>query len=149
LSGLSTGLLAQTNAPDPRPSRMDKMHERMAERHRQHLTELKAKLQLQASQEAAWDVFAQSMKAPAKPLAHPDHGTLEKLTTPERIDRIQTFMRERDAQMRQHGDATKMFYASLNAEQQKVFDAETARFMNAYMRQGSPQGMYPGYGIKH
>ena len=122
------------------PARMEKMHERMAERHNKHLSELKAKLQLQASQESAWTSFAQTMQAPAKPLARPDRLALEKLTTPERIDQMQAFKAQRDAHMQQRADATKAFYASLNADQKKTFDAETSRFMAQHMGQGMQHG---------
>ena len=142
LSVLAGSALAQAGpGPDGQhPARMEKMHERMAERHNKHLTELKGKLQLQPSQEGAWTTFAQAMQPPAKPLARPDRLALEKLTTPERIDQMQAFKAQRDAHIQQRADATKAFYASLNAEQKKTFDAETARFMAQRMGQGMPHG---------
>lgn len=127
------------------PARMEKMRERMAERHNKHLNELKGKLQLQASQDGAWTAFAQAMQAPAKPLQRPDRAALEKLTTPERIDQMMAFKAQRDEHMRQRAEATKAFYAALNADQKKTFDAETARFMKHRMDQGMHQGhpMHP------
>lgn len=142
LSSLAGSVLAQPG-PGPevqRPARMEKMHERMAERHSKHLAELKAKLQLQTNQEAAWTAFAQAMQPPAKPLAHPDPATLEKLSTPERIDQMQAFKVQRDAQMQKRAEATKTFYAGLNAEQKKTFDAENGRFMAQRMGQGMQHG---------
>ena len=152
LSVLAAGSALAQPGPGPdgqRPARMEKMHERMAERHNKHLTELKAKLQLQANQETAWTTFAQAMQPPAKPLARPDRLALEKLTTPERIDQIQAFKAQRDAHMQQRADATKAFYASLNAEQKKTFDAETARFMTQRMGQGMGQSMPHGHAMHH
>lgn len=142
LSSLSGTVLAQAApmAEGQRPARMEKMHERMTERHNKHLNELKAKLQLQAGQDTAWAAFAQAMQPPAKPWPHPDHATLEKLTTPERIDQMQAFKAQRDERMQKRADATKAFYASLNADQKKTFDTETARFMHAHMAQGMKQG---------
>ena len=55
---------------------------------------------------------------------------MEKLTTPERIDQMQDMHAQREAEMKKRGNATKLFYASLNAEQKKTFDAETARMMH-------------------
>mgnify|MGYP000387936472 CR=1 FL=1 len=58
-----------------------------------------------------------------------DRAAMAKLSTPERIDQMQALHAQRDAEMKKRGDATKTFYAGLNAEQKKTFDAETARFM--------------------
>lgn len=154
LSGLSNVALAQT-APEaknnsPRAERMDKMHAQMGERHAKHLAELKGKLKLEAGQESAWNVFEQSMQPPAKPMAHPDRAAMEKMTTPERIDQMQAHKAQRDAQMQKHADATKTFYAALNATQKKVFDTETARVMRGGMGAGMgadmPGGMRRGEG---
>ena len=134
LAGTVFAQTAPTTSPEAqRPARMEKMRERMAERHSKHLNELKAKLHLQAGQDASWSAFAQAMQAPAQSLPRPDHAALEKLTTPERIDQMQQFHTQRDAEMKKRGDATKTFYAGLNAEQKKTFDAETARHMRSDM----------------
>jgi len=109
--------------------RMEKMREFMAERQQKRLEALKTKLQLQAGQESAWKTFAEAMQPPAQRPARPDRAALEKLTTPERIDQMQALHAQRDAEMKRRAEATKTFYASLNPEQKKTFDAETARFM--------------------
>jgi hypothetical protein len=44
------------------------------------------------------------------------------MTTPERLDRMQAMKAQRDAHMQQRAEATKAFYATLNAEQKLVFD---------------------------
>lgn len=108
------------------------MRERMAQSHAKHLGELKTKLKLDASQETAWKTFADSMQPPAQRM-HPDRAALAKLSTPERIDQMQALHAQRDAEMKKHGEATKLFYAGLNAEQKKTFDAETARHMQGEM----------------
>ena len=135
LAGLTGLTLAQT-APEaktsgPRAERMDKMHAKMGERHAKHLADLKGKLRLEAGQESAWAAFEQSMQMPGKPMARPDRAAMDKLTTPERIDQMQAHKAQRDADMQRHADATKTFYAALNASQKKVFDAETARAMQS------------------
>lgn len=118
--------------------RMEKMHEHRAARHQQHLTELKAKLQLQTGQETAWKTFAEAMQPPAQPLARGHLATMDKLTTPERIEQMQAMHAQRDAAMKKRAEATLAFYAGLNAEQKKTFDAETARFMAAGPVRGHP-----------
>ncbi|MEK7345779.1 MAG: Spy/CpxP family protein refolding chaperone [Pseudomonadota bacterium] len=148
LAGLSGLTLAQT-APEaksnsPRAERMDKMLAKMGEHRAKHLTELKGKLKLDAGQESAWTAFEQSMKPPAKPMARPDRAAMEKMTTPERIDQMQAHKAERDAQMQKHADATKTFYAALNATQKKVFDAETTRAMHSGMGKMGGMGAMGG-----
>ncbi|WP_233253593.1 Spy/CpxP family protein refolding chaperone [Limnohabitans sp. 2KL-1] len=142
LSGLALAQTAPESKTDAsRMERMDKMHARMNERHGKHLSELKAKLKLEATQEAAWTTFEQSMQKPGKSMARPDRASLQKLTTPERIDQMQAHKAQRDAEMQKHADATKTFYGTLNAEQKKLFDSETARAMHNQMgHEGKHQG---------
>jgi hypothetical protein len=131
MTGLTGLALAQnTSAPTdgPRAGRMEKMREHKAERHAQHLTELKSKLNLQAAQEPAWNTFTQSMQHPAR-MARPERATFEQMTTPERLDQMQAMKAQRDAHMQQRAEATKAFYATLNTDQKQVFDQETARMM--------------------
>jgi protein CpxP len=131
MAGLTSFALAQsTSTPtdSPRVGRMEKMREHKAERHTQHLASLKSKLNLQAAQEPAWQSFTQSMQHGAR-MARPERASFEKMTTPERLDQMQAMKAERDAHMQQRAQATKTFYASLNADQKQVFDHETAHMM--------------------
>ena len=131
MAGLTGLALAQnTSAPadNARVGHMEKMREHKAERHMQHLAELKSKLNLQATQEPAWNSFTQSMQYPAQ-MVRPERASFEKMTTPERLDMMQAMKAQRDAHMQQRAEATKTFYASLSTEQKQVFDQETARMM--------------------
>jgi periplasmic protein CpxP/Spy len=49
---------------------------------------------------------------------------MDKLTTPQRIDKMREMRTQRMAAMDKRMDATKTFYAALSPEQQKTFDAE-------------------------
>ena len=110
--------------------RMDrsKMEAMMAKHH----AALKAKLKLTAEQEGAWTTFTTAMKPPAH-MDHPrmDRAEMAKLSTPERIDKMHALrtqhMADMNAAMDKRDDATKAFYAVLNDDQKKVFDAEHAR----------------------
>lgn len=107
------------------PAKMEQMHAR-------HMADLKAKLKITASQEAAWTTFTEAMKPPADMMGkRPDHAEMDKLSTPERIDKMRALHKEHmaamEAAMDKRGDATKAFYATLSPEQQKVFDAEFAK----------------------
>ena len=95
-----------------------------------HQTELKAKLKLTPAQEGAWTAFTAALQPPAQ-MARPtpeQRAELDKLSTPERIDKMRALRTQRMADistaMDQRGEATKTFYAALSPEQQKTFDAE-------------------------
>jgi hypothetical protein len=105
---------------------------KMTQMHTQHMADLKAKLKITASQEAAWTTFTDAMKPPADMMGkRMDRGELDKLSTPERIDKMRAQHKEHmaamDVAMEKRGDATKAFYATLSTAQQKVFDAEFAK----------------------
>lgn len=98
-----------------------------AERRAERMTELKGKLKLAPEQEAAWNAFAGASQPRMRHTAEEREamrGELEKLNTPQRLDRMQAMSEVRRARMAQRAEATKAFYAQLTAEQQSVFDAE-------------------------
>ncbi len=121
-----------------------KMQARMEKRQ----AALKVALKLTPTQEGAWTTFTAAMKPPADMMGkHPDFDALAKLPTPARIDKMNALhaqhVAEMNAAMAQRGDATKAFYATLTPEQQKVFDASTARH---FSRAGHMGGMHHGSG---
>jgi periplasmic protein CpxP/Spy len=87
---------------------------------------LKEKLQITPAQEGAWTTYMSALK-PASNVQRPERGEFDKLTTPERIDRMRALRVAHEAEMDKRADATKAFYAALTPEQKKVFDAETLR----------------------
>lgn len=105
------------------PARMQQM---MQERRAQRLARLKETLQITPAQEGAWTTWTASRQPPAN-WKRPDRAELERLPTPERIDRMRALRTERDAMMDRRAEATKVFYTVLNATQKRVFDIETAR----------------------
>ena len=95
---------------------------------------IKAELKLTPEQEPAWSAFIARTQPQAG--AMPRQSTREdwsKLTTPQRLDKMQALKAERDAAMAKRTEAIKSFYAALNADQQKVFDS---KFMSGYQRAG-------------
>lgn len=96
-------------------------------RRAEHLSGLKAKLNLAPEQEAAWNTFT-SASQPGMHRMGGDQKAMRdefaKLSTPERIDRMQARSEMRRAEMAERAEAIKAFYAQLTPEQQKVFDAE-------------------------
>lgn len=144
LVGLSASAIAQnTAAPaaDPHahhkassggatspaePTRRADMRQKMADRHAQHLAQLKAALQLTAAQEPAWKAFI-ARTEPTPPQAQTAAEDWSKLTTPQRLDRMQALHNERNTALAQRIEATRSFYAQLTPEQQKTFDAQGLR----------------------
>jgi periplasmic protein CpxP/Spy len=99
------------------PAKRQEMRQVRMER---RLAELKLKLAITGAQEGAWNAFVTAMKPTQRPRI--DRAELEKLATPERIDRMRALRNARMAEQDRRGDATKQFYAALNADQKKVFD---------------------------
>ena len=104
-----------------RAERHAQMQKRMAERQ----AAFKAELKLTPEQEPAWNAFIARTQPQAG--AAPRRGDREdwsKLTTPQRLDKMQALKAERDAALAKRIDAIKSFYAALNTDQQKVFDSK-------------------------
>ena len=102
-----------------------RMEEHMAKRQ----AVLKVRLKVTADQEGAWTTFTNAMKpSPDMLKRRADmRAEMDKLTTPERMDKMKALRGERDAQMDKHAAAVKTFYAVLTPEQKKVFDAQHMR----------------------
>ena len=101
-----------------------KMQERMAQRQ----AALKHSLELSPAQEPAWNTFITSMQPGERParLGQLNRDEMQKLTTPERIERMRAQRAQRHAQADLRADAALAFYAELNPAQQKTFDKHTA-----------------------
>ena len=136
-------LTAFAQAPGPSPQNMPsqgghammndpKREAHRAERHQKHLNDMKVFLQLQASQEAAWAAFESVMKQPMKRHMAPVPADMEKMSTPERIDKMMAVKAERDAEIAKRMNASKTFYAALTPAQQKVFDTHTQKFLKRH-----------------
>ncbi len=67
---------------------------------------------------------------PSAPPARPKHEDIAKLSTPERLDKMRELRQQREAEFDKRDAATRSFYAGLSPEQQKTFDARTARPMH-------------------
>lgn len=143
LAGAGFSVMAQQSAPNaamadgkPRMEHHQRMDPaKMEEMHAKRVAELKTKLKITAAQEGAWTTFTAAMKPPARD-AHqrPDRAELDKLSTPERLDKMRVLrtqhLTDMQAQMDKRDEATKTFYAVLSPEQKKLFDAEHARMGN-------------------
>lgn len=100
-----------------------KSGERMKAHMAKRQAALHGKLKLTTAQEGAWSKFNERMQ-PGSPPARPDKAEIEKLSAPERMDRMYAMMKEREKKMVERIAAVKEFYAVLTPEQQKIFNDE-------------------------
>ncbi|MDM0021563.1 Spy/CpxP family protein refolding chaperone [Variovorax saccharolyticus] len=142
------GAQAPAKPQHPRADRAERA-ERMQAHRTQRLAALKEKLKLTPAQESAWSSFTTAQQPPARPDAaqrEARRAEFAKLTTPQRLDRMQARQAERSAMFAKRADATRSFYAALTPEQQKTFDAESmARFgQRGHGGHGGPGGHHHG-----
>ena len=139
---------AATDAPKGPPTTHER-HERMG-RHdpakmqafqAKRQAALKEKLKITPAQEAAWTSFTAGTQMQPHAGPRPNRGDFEKLTTPQRIDKMREMRTQHAAAADKRDEAVKTFYAALSAEQQKTFDAEHARM--------GPRGHHGGRGGEH
>lgn len=156
IAGTAFAATAQT-PPPPQPGAPDqmqrgpggpemRMHERMHERGHDRMArrmgQLKEALRITPAQEPAWTAFTAAMRPGQK--LRPDVGEMARLSTPERIDRMRQLRAQRNAEQDRRGDATKVFYGQLTAEQKRVFDQLTLR-MHRGKGHGGRHGHHGGY----
>lgn len=107
--------------------------EKMKAAMEKHQAQLHAKLKLSAAQEPAWKTFI-AANTPAAMPTPPDRKEMEKLTTPERMEKMMERSKEHQAKMQEHLASLKTFYAVLTPEQQKVFDDSHSHMGNHSMQ---------------
>ena len=97
-----------------------------------HVTQLKAELKLQPNQEAAWNAFANTTQPGKHSVNKVDrqakHEAFKNMNTPQRLDKMVARSGQRHKHLVHRSETVKQFYAQLNPEQQKVFDAKGHRF---------------------
>ena len=101
--------------------------ERMARRQ----AVLHDKLKLTGNQEAAWKTYI-AAATPAPPPARPDRAQWEKMSAPERMEKMMSIMKEREGRMSNHLAAMKTFYATLSPLQQQIFNDNVGRGMGGH-----------------
>jgi protein CpxP len=118
--------------------RQAKMQQRRAERQ----AALKATLNITTEQEPAWNAFVARTAPQTWSGRRAERTDWAKLTTPERLDKIQARQAERAAAMTGRMDATRSFYSALTPDQQKRFDAQAQTHLQ-------PTGMHGKHHRSH
>lgn len=117
-------------APQHPPMQQGMMSERAPhcpQRHEQmqaqHLERMKNLLQLQPEQQAAWEAYAASMHRQPGHMALAAKTDWDAMNTLQRLDAQAQMRQQHHADAEQRDQATRTFYNSLNAAQQKAFDS--------------------------
>jgi protein CpxP len=140
-AALSTAVYAAPPAPEqggPDHGAMQGMHQErqggdFKERIARRQAVLHDKLKLTGTQEAAWKTYVEAIKPPqagSRP-DRPQRADWEKLSAPERMEKMLAMMKEREARMTTHVAAMKTFYATLSPLQQQIFNDNVAGPMHA------------------
>lgn len=157
----AVGVSAQSSSPSPQMGKMGGMgmhgpdgmdHAKMAEKMKagmaKHLAEMHDKLKLSAAQEPAWKTFSDAITPGALP-APPDRSAMEKLTAPERMEKMMALSKERQVKMESRLAALKTFYAVLTPEQKKIVDASHNKMHGGMHRGMRAHRMHSGEGKDH
>lgn len=99
--------------------------EKMREHTQMRQTTLHDQLKLTPAQEPAWKTYVAAATPTDMGKRWSDHGAMEKMSAPERLEKHIAISKERDARMTSHLAALKTFYAVLTLEQQQIFNKQT------------------------
>ena len=112
------------------------------------LAELKQKLNLKPSQQAAWETFSNALIAQARAGAQSREkmkGTVardfENMSTPEKMEKMAAMMRSRADDLSKTASDTKTFYTVLSTEQKTIFDLFAKNIWDRRMMEHMHHGM--------
>ncbi len=118
---LTTNAMAEWGGAGHCGHMKDMDREQMEKTREHHQAALHDQLKLDEKQEAAWKKFVAQHGEMGK-AGRPMPEELEKLTAPQRMEKMLERMRQHEARMAEHLAALKEFYAVLTPAQQKIFD---------------------------
>lgn len=111
---------------------------------RKRQADLHDKLGLNASQEAAWSTFVSKFTPPSEK-DKPNFDEIAKLSTPERLDKMQSLAQSHLSKMQTRNTDIKTFYSVLTPQQQKIFDTEFLPHHGMHHDEGRDD-MHPTHG---
>jgi len=106
-----------------------------------HLGELKAKLNLTADQQPAWQAFSDQVNDQAKNMAEMRGKMKDRMqampkTAPDQMAKMADMMKDRAQNMEKMAGAVKTFYDTLTPDQQTAFDKVHMSHMSRMNRMG-------------
>jgi len=134
-AALSSAVYAAPSAPEQGGATQGMHQERQGGDFKERIARRQAvlhdKLKLTGSQEAAWKTYIAAATPPA-PTARPERGQWEKMSAPERMEKMMAMMKEREGHMATHLAAMKTFYATLSPLQQQIFNDNVGAGMHGH-----------------
>lgn len=98
----------------------------------QRLARQKQALQITPRQEAAWQVYSDTIRQSMQQPERSAHEKSQPLSAPERLSRQIERMKQRTAKMEQVAVALQNLYAQLSPAQREIADRQAARFMRKH-----------------
>jgi protein CpxP len=141
-AGAAPAALAQ---PAPQPGAQTEAHERGMMGRRgmdpaKMADHVRAILQLRPAQEPALQAYLAALRPSGDEMQPRGGPGMERMTTPERLTMMEQRMARRQAAMRSRTEATRKFYAQLDAGQKRAFD-ELFGMMMGHMGGRGGKGM--------
>jgi hypothetical protein len=107
-------------------------HQSMMKQGGKRLSKMKAQLHLTSEQLPAWEEFSKSMNTSPEWFDGKNRDDAwTKLTTPERLEKMNAMhdknIATMQAHMKQRSEAVLKFYNQLRTDQQKIFDVQATR----------------------
>jgi hypothetical protein len=153
---VSTASFAQMQPAAPAMASADARHDGGPDRMREHVEAMGRALHdilnLRPDQDGALRDFMATMQPPEGPdrmTMHHDEDRMDRMTTPERLDRMAARLADKQAEFQRHADAVRRFYAALSPDQQRAFDAVQGMMMmdgHHHGMGGGPMGEHHGHG---
>lgn len=134
-SGMGPGMGPTSGECGQPGMRTDRMKQRQQQMH--------DALKLNPEQEKAWVKYQESHPMMGA-VQRPDRAAMDKLTAPERAEKMLEMSRKHQDSMTQHVSAMKGFYDTLTPEQKKTFDEQS---MMRPQRGQRPGGMAKPDGV--
>lgn len=104
------------------------MAKMMSQRADQRLESLRRELKVTEQQQPLWQAFSEKTKSEmGKGMTTMQDGVDTKLSAPERMEKMQSSMKDRLTAMESVNDSFKRLYATLSPEQKTIADAHFAK----------------------
>jgi periplasmic protein CpxP/Spy len=141
LSGLGCAYAADASAPAMKEDHGSYQHEMKdpVVAVQRHLDRLGKKLNLQPSQQDAWQTFSAAILKRAQEFSQARQtrrcahdSPFEDLSTPERLEKMAAMMRARADRVGGLASDTRIFYDQLSQDQKTIFDLVTKRLMQRH-----------------
>ena len=142
LASLPLASMAQQERDPPDAPHAARMHEYMQQNMQRHLDRLASRLEIRASQQEAWNGFAQAVRGlmPAKPPEAPARDLDAATRARQAADRTA----DRAKRLGQLADATAKLQQVLDPPQKEVLNEVAREFAHRHLHHGMHDGMEGG-----